>query len=226
MKNLTNTLTKAETEVIDLIRDQVYASHLGMLYADTDRAEHLNYRNGTVTIPLKKTCFRLSDGWVKHNVNVRMIDVVNTLKASHNITVTYGQSRDYNYSIVFKVPGYHQPKTVNLPKNYGKGSLNGCEQKVAKLAAILKDLWGYNKREYVYSVRFYLHDGDKVVKTSTCLSFNGYFNYTEQEMNFYALREAARVMSLITDEHNFEFFVPDSATIHDGETKDEYNFDL
>ena len=65
-----------------------------------------------------------------------------------------------------------------------------------------------------------------MVKTSTCLSFNGYFHYTEQEMSFYALREAARVMSVITDEQDFEFFVPDSATIHDGDTKDEYNFDL
>lgn len=226
MKNLTNTLTKAETEVIDLIRDQAYASHLGMLYADTDRTEHLNYRNGTVTIPLKKTSFRLSDGDIKQHVMARMIDVVNTLKTSHNITVTYGKSRDYNYSIVFKVPGYHQSKTVNLPKNYGKGSLNGVEQKVAKLAAILKELWSYNKREYAYSVRFYLHEGDKVVKTSTCLSFNGYSHYTEQEISFYALREAARVMSVINDERDFEFFVPDSATIHDGDTKDEYNFDL
>lgn len=226
MKNLTNTLTKAETEVIDLIRDQAYASHLGMLYADTDRAEHLNYRNGTVTIPLKKTSFRMSDGYIKQHVMARMIAVVNTLKDRHNIDVTYGKSRDYNYSIVFKVPGYHQSKTVNLPKNYGKGSLNGCEQKVAKLAAILKELWSYNKSEYAYSVRFYLHEGDKVVKTSTCLSFNGYFHYTEQEMSFYALREAARVMSVITDEQDFEFFVPDSATIHDGDTKDEYNFDL
>jgi len=226
MKNLTNTLTKAETEVIDLIRDQAYASHLGMLYANTDRCDYLNYRSGKVTIPLKKTCFRMSDGAIKQNVMARVRDVVNTLKDRHNIDVTYGKSSDYSYSIEFKVIDYHQPKTVNLPTNYGKGSLNGCEQKVAKLAAILKDLWGYNKREYVYSVRFYLHEGDKVVKTSSCLSFNGYFNYTEQEMNFYALREAARVMSVITDEQDFEFFVPDSATIHDGETKDEYNFDL
>jgi hypothetical protein len=45
-------------------------------------------------------------------------------------------------------------------------------------------------------------------------------------MDFTALREAARIMSVITDEQDFEFFVPDSATIHDGETKDEYNFDL
>jgi hypothetical protein len=58
------------------------------------------------------------------------------------------------------------------------------------------------------------------------LSFNGYFNYTEQEMDFTALKEAARVLSAITDEQDFDFFVPDSATIHDGETKDEYNFDL
>lgn len=225
MKNLTNTLTKAETEVIDLIRDQAYASHLGMLYVDLDRAEHLNYRSGKVTIPLKKTCFRMSDGYIKQNVMARVRDVVNTLKVGHNIDVTYGIS-DYSYSIDFKVAGYHQYKTVNLPKNYGKGSLNGCEQKVAKLAAILKELWSYSKREYTYSVRFYLHEGEKVVKTSTCLSFNGYFNYTEQEMDFTALREAARVMSVITDEQDFDFFVPDSATIHDAETKDEYNFDL
>ena len=225
MKNLTNTLTKAETEVIDLIRDQAYASQLGMLYVDLDRTEHLNYRTGKVTIPLKKNSFRMSDGAIKQHVMVRMIDVVNTLKVGHNIDVTYGIS-DYSYSIDFKVADYHQSKTVDLPKNYGKGSLNGCEQKVAKLAAILKELWSYSKSEYTYSVRFYLHEGDKVVKTSTCLSFNGYFKYTEQEMDFTALREAARVMSEITDEQDFEFFVPDSATIHDAETKDEYNFDL
>jgi hypothetical protein len=226
MKNLTDTITKAEKDVIDLIRDQAYASHLGMLYADTDHTERLNYRSGKVTIPLKNTCFRMSDGAIKQNVMARVRDVVNTLKDRHNIDVTYGKSRDYGYSIEFKVIDYHQAKTVDLPKNYGKGSLNGCEQKVAKLAAILKELWSYNKSEYTYSVRFYLHEGDNVVKTSTCLSFHGYFKYTEQEMDFTALREAARIMSVITDEQDFEFFVPDSATIQDGETKDEYNFDL
>ena len=226
MKNLTDTITKAEKDVIDLIRDQVYASHLGMLHVNTDRTEYLNYRKGKVTIPLKETSFRLSDGCIKEHVMARMVAVVRTLEDRHNIYVTYGKSRDYSYSIEFNVVDYHQRKTVDLPKNYGKGSLNGCEKKTAKLAAILKELWGYSKSEYNFSIRFYLHEGDKVVKTSTCLSFNGYFKYTEQEMDFFALREAARVMSVISDEHDFEFFVPDSATIHDGETKDEYNFDL
>ena len=57
MKNLTNTLTKAETEVIDLIRDQAYASHMGMLYADTDRCDYLNRIRATTNTCLPR-CIR------------------------------------------------------------------------------------------------------------------------------------------------------------------------
>lgn len=233
MKNLTNTITATETALLDRVRDILLESPLYKDYGDKDRlaqipeSKWLDYRKGIVTIPLVDNCF-LTGGYanMKQFALNRVNNLVKAIREEKLINVTWIRSDKLCDSIDFCVAHYHTPKTVNLPKTYGKDALNGYEKKVAKLAAIIKELWETDKSEGSYSVVFYLHEGDKVIKTSTKLLIEGLWKYSYENTELSSLMEAARTMMQVRDDQKFNFFNPDSLTIEDKFTKDKFNITL
>lgn len=225
-KNLTDTISKSERDTLDRVVEQVKGSRLAVHFADGLEVTP-NYRNGTVNVPLKTACFRQSDGRLKTNVALRANDLLNRFRDLMDLEVTYSAGRNDGYNIVFTVHDYHERKAVDLPRNYGKGTLGGNELKVAKLASVIKELWSHSKAEYTYSVEFFRHDGDKVSKRSQRLRINGYPFYGRDILaDFGAMQEAARLLGCVIDDCEFEYFVADSATVYDKETKDAYSFSL
>lgn len=228
-KNLTDTVSKSERDTLDRVMEQVRGSRLAVHFADyiADGPIKPNYREGTVYVLLKTDCFRQSDGRLKTNVALRANDLLNRIRELLDVEVTYSSGKDQGYGIEFTVHDYHERKAVELPRNYGKGTLGGNEMKVTKLASVIKELWSHSKTEYTYSVEFFRHDGEKVSKRSNRLSVNGYHFYGRDILaDFGAMLEAARLLSNVTDDYEFEAFVADSATVYDKETKDAYSFSL
>lgn len=228
-KNLTNTISKRETERLDLVMSLIQGSRLSVYFADCFGNQTMtpNYRKGTVTVHLKTACFRQSDGRLKTNVALRANDLLNHMRDVVDTEVSYAAGGDQGYNIEFTVRDYHEVKYVDLPRNYGKGTLNGNDLKVARLASVIKELWGHSKAEYTYSVEFFLHEGGKVSKRSTRLSINGYPYYGRDRLaDFGAMQEAARLLGNAIDDYECEPFLADSATVYDKETKDAYSFDL
>lgn len=228
-KNLTDTISKSERDTLDRVMEQIKGSRLAVHFAEylADGPMKPNYREGTVYVFLKTACFRQSDGGLKTNVALRANDLLNRIRELLDVEVTYSAGRNDGYGIMFTVHDYHERKAVELPRNYGKGTLGGNELKVSKLASVIKELWSHNKTEYTYSVEFFQHDGDKVAKRSSRLGVNGYRFYGRDILaDFGAMQEAARLLANVTDDCEFEAFVADSATVYDKETKDAYSFDL
>lgn len=233
MKNLTNTITATETALLDRVRDILLESPLYKDYGDKDRlaqipeSKWVDYRKGIVTIPLVDNCFRTGGYANMKQFAVKRVE--NTVKAmleEQVINVKWIRSDKLCDSVDFCVEHYHTPKTVNLPKTYGNGTLNGYDKKVAKLAAIIKELWETDNAESSYSVVFYLHEGDTVVKTSARLFIEGTWHYSFEHADLASLTEAARVMMQVRDDKKFNFFNPDSLTILDKFTKDQYSIAL
>lgn len=233
MKNLTNTITAMETVLLDRVRKILLESPLYKDYGDKDRlaqipeSKWVDYRKGIVTIPLVDNCF-LTGGYanMKQFALNRVNNLVKSIREEQLINVTWIRSDKLCDSVDFCVAHYHTPKTVNLPKNYGKDTLNGYEKKVAKLAAIIKELWRKDPSEGSFSVVFYLHEGDKVIKTSTQLVIEGNWHYSYENSALAALTEAARTMMQVRDDQQFNAFNPDSLTIEDKFTKDKFNITL
>ena len=230
MKNLTNTITATETALLVRVRDILLESPLYKDYGDKDRlsmipeSKWVDYRKGIVTIPLVDNCFRTGGYANMKQFAVKRVE--NTVKAileEHVINVKWIRSDKLCDSVDFCVEHYHTPKTVNLPKTYGIGALNGYDKKVAKLAAIIKELWEADKSEGSYSVVFYLHEGDKVIKTSSKLLIEGLWKYSYENTELSSLMSAALTMMQVRDDQKFNFFNPDSLTIEDKFTKDQFN---
>lgn len=230
MKNLTNTITATETALLDRVRDILLESPLYKDYGDKDRlaqipeSKWVDYRKGIVTIPLVDNCFR-TGGYanMKQFAVKRVNNLVKAMREGQKLDVKWIRSDKLCDSVDFCVENYHTPKTVNLPKTYGNGTLKGYDKKVAKLAAIIKELWETDKSEGSYSVVFYLHEGDKVIKTSAKLFIEGLWKYSYENTELSSLTEAARVMMQVRDDKQFNFFNPDSATLVDKFTKDQFN---
>lgn len=230
MKNLTNTITATETALLDRVRDILLESPLYKDYGDKDRlaqipeSKWVDYRKGIVTIPLADNCF-CTGGYanMKQFAVKRVENLVKSILEDHVINVTWIRSDNLCDSVDFCVAHYHTPKTVNLPTTYGNGALNGYDKKVAKLAAIIKELWEMDKAEGSYSVVFYLHEGDKVIKTSNKLRIEGLWKYSYENAELSSLMEAARTMMQVRDDQKCKFFNPDSLTIEDKFTKDQFN---
>ena len=230
MKNLTNTITAPETALLNRVRDILLESPLYKDYGDKDRlaqipeSKWLDYRKGIVTIPLVDNCF-LTGGYanMKQFALNRVNNLVKAIREEQLINVTWIRSDKLCDSVDFCIEHYHTPKTVNLPKTYGNGSLNGYEKKVAKLAAIIKELWRKDPSEGSFSLVFYLHEGDKVIKTSTRLIIEGNWHYSYENSALASLTEAARTMMQVRDDQKFDAFNPDSVTIEDKFTKDQFN---
>jgi hypothetical protein len=68
-----------------------------------------------------------------------------------------------------------------------------------------------------------LHEGDKVIKTSTRLVIEGNWHYSYENSALASLTEAARTMMQVRDDQKFDAFNPDSVTIEDKFTKDQFN---
>lgn len=233
MKNLLNTITDKESALLDRVRDILFESPLYKDYGDKDRLAQipeptwLDYRKGIVTIPLVDKCF-CTGGYanMKQFAVKRVNNLVKAMREGQKLDVKWIRSDKLCDSVDFRIENYHTPKTVNLPKTYGNGALNGYEKKVAKFAAIIKELWEKDPSKGSFSVVFYLHEGDKVIKTSTRLFIRGKWHYLYENSELASFAEAARTMMLVIDDQKFNVFIPDSLTIVDTFTKDQYNITL
>lgn len=237
MKNLLNTITDKETAVLDRVRDILLASPLYKDYGDKDRLakiqepKWIDYRKGIVTIPLVDNCFCTGGhANMKQFAVKRVENLVKDMREGQKLDVKWIRSDKLCDSVDFCVENYHTPKTVNFPKTYGNGALNGYDKKVAKLAAIIKELWETDESEGSYSVVFYLHEGAKVIKASTKLPIEGLWKYSwkysYENVKLASIMEAASKMLQIRDDQKFNVFNPDSLTIVDKFTNDQYNITL
>ena len=233
MKNLTDTITNQEIALLNRVRDLLIDSPLYKDYGDKDRlaeipeSKWVNYRKGIVTIPLVDNCFR-TGGYanMKQFAVNRVNNLVKAIRDGQKIDVKWMHSDNLCDSVDFCIENYHAPKTIDLPKTYGKDALNGLDKKATKLAAIIKELWTYTTSDRVYSIVFYSHEDGNVVKSSNPYQLDGCWKYSYENTELAALIEASHAMIQVRDTKECKFFAPDSATIFDNVTKDQYSITL
>ncbi len=222
MRKFTDTITKSESSKLGIVTQAIESAKWHDKYTKEIK---VNYRRGIVSLVLRDSCIRKSDGRPKSYIIIAINSLVKSIREKNAIDVAFSERGSVFHSVDIVVNGYHKAKTVVVPKQYGNGTLGSVPKKITRLAVAIKELWLCN-RFSPYAMTFKLHDGDKVVKCSGPEALQGYFRHTFESVDAVSMMAAGAMLGGVHDVETCEYFVPDSVTISDGDTGDQYEIKL
>lgn len=222
MKKFTDTITKSESSKLGIVKQSIESAKW---YDKYTKEIAVNYRRGRVSLVLRDSCIRKGDGNPKSYIIIAINSLVKSIREKNAIDVAFNERGSIFHSVDIVVNGYHKAKTVVVPKQYGNGTLGSVPKKITRLAVAIKELWLCN-RFSPYAMTFKLHDGEKVVKCSGGELLKGYYRATFECLDASSMLAAAALLRDVSDIDTADYFEPDSVTIGDGETGDQYEIKL